>query len=105
MIIKMLENLFSSDRIKEDLMNNDAPKTTSPEPKSIIIPTVFRDDVERLSTYTGAELKRGMMIELTLQELLEICPRSRRKSDAYKKLIDYLANELGVTLIIKKKGE
>ena len=70
----------------------------------IIVPNQFNDDVERLKDYVGTEYwKSGLVIELRLQELLSICPRERKRSDAYKKLIDYLASEQNIKLSIKTK--
>jgi hypothetical protein len=48
-------------------------------------------------------LYQGMIIETDLQTMLEICPRKRRRSDAYNSLVNYLGREHGVTLMIKKK--
>ena len=69
-----------------------------------IIPLQYRDDVERLKTYVGDEnWKSGLAIELELKELLSICPRERKRSDAFKKLIAYLKDEQQITLNIKTK--
>ena len=108
MLIMILEKMFSADRVpvaqegQRQLEGETDVMKNSPEVRSVI-PTKFKDDVERLTTYSGTKLKRGMTMELTLQELLEVCPRERKRSDAYGKLIDYLASELGVVLTIKKK--
>lgn len=53
-------------------------------------------------------LLNGMKIETTLQDLLQICPRKREKTDAYNGLVKHLKERFGVDLIItsrKKKGE
>ena len=72
--------------------------------KSTIIPLQFRDDVEKLRSYVGDEnWKPGLAIELELKELLSICPRERRRSDAYQKLIAYLKDEQKIELKIKTK--
>lgn len=111
MIINMLENLFSSDYTRRDLENcqlKGAAPTDAGNGNAVltaIVPNQFRDDVERLKAYVGAEnWIAGLKMELTLQELLSICPRERKRSDAYKKLIAYLADELEIKLIIKTKG-
>ena len=41
----------------------------------------------------------GMIIEVSLQELLELLPRTRRRSDAYRGLVSKLKRK-GVSLII-----
>ena len=59
-------------------------------------------DIHRLEETFGNSLEQGCCIEVSIQELLKICPRSRRRSDAFKTLIRSLA-EQGVTLNIKRK--
>ena len=72
--------------------------------KSIVIPLHFRDDVENLKSYVGDEnWKSGLTIEFELKELLSICPRQRKRSDSYRKLIAYLDEELKIKITIKKK--
>ena len=48
-------------------------------------------------------LKTGLCIEITLKELLEICPRERKRTDAYTGLVSYLSKELGIKLTIKSQ--
>ena len=62
----------------------------------------FQSDINALVENYGA-LFQGMVIEIDLQTMLEICPRQRRRSDAYNSLVNYLGREHGVTLMIKKK--
>lgn len=81
-------------------------KTSMPQEmkKPLIVPLQFRDDVEKLKTYVGDDnWKPGLTIELELRDLLTICPRERRRSDAFKKLIDYLKDEQKIELKIKTK--
>lgn len=61
-------------------------------------------DIKRLSEafFSGHELQSGFVIETTLHDLLAVCPRERRRKDAYKSLIHAL-NKMGVELIIKTK--
>jgi len=62
-------------------------------------------DIKRLSEafFSGHELQGGFVIETTLHDLLAVCPRKRRRKDAYKSLIHAL-NKMGVELnIITKK--
>ncbi len=103
MILKNLcEVLFGERHSEQPSKNTNEMSHLTP---ITIVPSQFNDDVERLKDYVGAEYwKSGLVIELHLQELLSICPRDRKRSDAYKKLIDYLADEQNITLIIKSKG-
>ena len=103
MILRNLyEALFGERHSEQPSKNTNEMSHLTP---MTIVPSQFNDDVERLKDYVGAEYwKSGLVIELYLQELLSICPRDRKRSDAYKKLIDYLADEQYITLIIKSKG-
>lgn len=56
-------------------------------------------DIKALSAYYS--MSAGDEITITLQELLEICPRKRRRSDAYKGLIAEL-DARGISLTIKR---
>ena len=81
-------------------------KTNMPQEKNntTIVPPQYRDDVERLKTYVGeANWKPGLEIKLELKELLAICPRERKRSDSYRKLIGYLDDELKIKLTIKSR--
>jgi len=67
-----------------------------------IVPEKFRDDVNRLSAYIGEDqFESGLSIEVSLNELLNVVPRRRRRRDAYDALVKYLKNERDITLIIK----
>lgn len=60
------------------------------------------DDVRILEEEYGA-LTQGKVIEVGLHRLLELCPRSRKKSDAYLGLKRRLKEDWGVELIILSK--
>ncbi len=67
-----------------------------------IVPEKFREDVSALTAYIGEErFVKGLSIDVTLGELLDVVPRNRRRADAYNTLIKYLKDERGITLIIK----
>lgn len=73
---------------------------------AVIVPDEFKSDIENLKAHVGARhWKSGLKITLSLQELLQICPRERRRSDAYGKLIKYLADEWEIILKIKKRND
>lgn len=67
------------------------------------IPEKYEKDVEALRKRYGENFKTGLCIEITLKELLEICPRERKRTDAYTGLISFLKAKLGITLIIKSQ--
>ena len=64
----------------------------------------YASDIKRLedALFDGHPLVRGSCINITLQELLKICPRKRRRRDAYRGLQKAL-NKMGVTLNIKSQ--
>ena len=64
----------------------------------------FQSDIRNLVDHFGA-LQDGKVIEVGLQELLQICPRNRKRSDSYRGLISYLQKEIGVTLTIKTRNK
>ena len=67
------------------------------------IPEKYEKDVEALRKRYGENFKTGLCIEITLKELLEICPRERRRTDAYTGLISFLIYRLRITLNIKSQ--
>ena len=65
----------------------------------VIIPKQFEDDVRALCNHAGVEeLPTGTTIRMTLQEILEVIPKTRKRKDSYKVLADFLKNEMNVTL-------
>ena len=63
----------------------------------------YEKDVEALRKKYGENFKTGLCIEITLKELLEICPRERRRTDAYTGLISFLKGKMGIILTIKSQ--
>lgn len=69
-----------------------------------IVPEKFREDVAALTKYIGEErFQKGLSIEVSLSEILNIAPRTRRRTDAYDSLAKYLKSELDITLTIKSQ--
>lgn len=64
----------------------------------------YADDIHRLedALNEGRPLDNGRCIEITLQDLLQIIPRKRRRIDAYRGLVGRL-NKMGVTLTINSQ--
>lgn len=65
--------------------------------------TKYKKDIETLREKYGDSFSTGFCIEVTLKELLEICPRERKRTDAYTGLISFLKGKLGITLNIKSQ--
>ena len=61
----------------------------------------YAGEIKRLEDEYGP-FASGMSITVELKKLLEICPRKRRRKDAYRSLQNAL-NEMGVTLNIKSR--
>ena len=78
---------------QDDSIVNSAPSVKGDDP--------YADDIHRLedSLNEGRPLDNGRCIEITLQNLLQIIPRKRRRIDAYRGLVGRL-NKMGVTLTI-----
>ena len=106
MMMRLMEALFGFDWRQPE--QKPSLKTNMPQEKNntTIVPPQYRDDVENLKSFVGKEnWKPGLEIKLELKDLLAICPRERRRSDAYKKLINHLKNDYQIQLIIKSKKQ
>ena len=60
----------------------------------------YSSDIEALKQRYGAEFKSGVCIEIPLKEIINLCPRERKKVDAYIGLVSHLKREYGITLKI-----
>ena len=104
MIFNLMEALFGfgwRKREPQPSVKTDLPPRNKELP---IVPLQYKDDVKRLKTYVGeANWKPGLELKLELKELLAICPRERKRSDSYRKLIGYLDEELNIKLTIKSR--
>lgn len=68
------------------------------------IPKKFENDIFSLKTRIGEEnFYRGLKIETSLAEMYEICPHKRNRADTYNSLIEFLKDELDITLKISNK--
>ena len=103
MLIKTLYNLFCGSE-SQDRRSDCAPDVIEEKEHIVIIPEKFKDDIQRLISYCGVELRSGLCIEIELSELLEILPRDRRRKDAYDKLVKFLAEEMNIKLNIKSRN-
>ena len=62
----------------------------------------YESDIKAITNKWG-ELRPGICIETTLQELLTLVPRHRQRIDAYNGLVSELWFRYGVTLTIKSR--
>ena len=60
----------------------------------------YDSDVKTLKERYRVEFETGVSIRIPLKEILEICPRERKRVDAYAGLVSHLKREYGVELII-----
>lgn len=80
--------------------------SVKPDDKQItvthIVPKKFEEDIKALAEYVGeASFKSGLCIEVSLNELLGVVPRHRKRTDAYATLVKYLKDECNIILTIK----
>ena len=62
----------------------------------------LEEEVEVLAKELGG-IATGMELQIDLHRLLDICPRKRRKADAYLGLKRKLRDEFGVELVITSR--
>lgn len=111
-MIQLLQAMFSSiaETWHGPTMNVRAAIPEAQKEKSVIsAPLVkggdpYADDIYRLedALNEGRPLDNGRCIEITLQDLLQIIPRKRRRIDAYRGLVGRL-NKMGVKLTINSQ--
>ena len=97
----LLEALFGSNP-RLDLQQGAVPVVIERENSKIDMKDKYEEDIEALARYFGGiQSKTGLCI--TLQEILTICPRERKRSDAYRGLVSYLADTYKIELTIKSR--
>jgi hypothetical protein len=103
-----LRNLWSSlfgsgktDIKKEPIITEAAPSTdsTTESPQSALS---IEEEIQVLAHHFGG-ISTGMRIEIELRELLDLCPRKRKKADSYYQLKKHLMDDYGVELIITSR--
>ena len=85
-----------------DVIEKDGEDEVKEEKKIEEKPSKYQSDLDALEHEFGS-LQTGLCITTDLQKLLGICPRERKRIDAYRGLISYLEKEKGVSLIIKSR--
>ena len=106
-----IENIFQADyenvapwRGREDNAVDGACVQPIHQVTKTIIPVRFQSDIKALCDYAGVdELSSGMNIKMTLQDILTIIPKKRARTDSYRQLIQFLKDEMGVSLEIKSR--
>lgn len=99
----MIEFLYYLFGQSEDCSNRKDIATPYDSNKSVAN-TTDEDEVLKLARLYGP-LASGKRIELTLQEALREFPRERKRSDAYKSLINKVKQEYGTDLIISGRKD
>ena len=103
----MFENLFrnlmfgersivTTDRQDTAITPDDSNKSVMEDEE----PTTALDPELELLVEKYGPLKEGQTIEISLQEALQLWPRERRRSDAYKGLIRKVKQQFNVELKI-----
>ncbi len=103
MIVEILNTLFGRtvkpvEREEQDITPLDKPKS---DKKKVVIGDKYKADIEALKVFYT--LKEGGTIEISLQDLLAIVPRTRPRIEAYQGLRSYLSQKYGVTLDINSR--
>ena len=81
-------------------IENSSPSVSvQPEPPQV--KGKYAADVEALEANYGSLCNTGLCI--SLQDLLQICPRNRKRIESYQGLVNYLKAEYGATLTIKSR--
>ena len=89
---------------KESATNENKISAEEPTPTPAKSESDIDSEILTLAKKYGP-LHNGVVIEISLQELLALIPRQRRRSDAYSSLQKKLMAEYGTELrIIKSKG-
>lgn len=94
MIVTFLRDLFGGDRevppdssVAVERVKKDSKKSDK-----------YGSDVESLKQRYRIKFETGVCIEIPLREILVICPRERKRVDAYTGLVSHLKSEYGVML-------
>ena len=108
MIEILIEKLFGSGKNSTELSRKSIAVLSGEESKqSAPLPPSYDDPEMAVLAREYGELTEGKIIEVTLSDLLQILPRSRRKSDAYnglKKRLSALGVQLRVAPNVKRKN-
>nr|DAT67242.1 MAG TPA: hypothetical protein [Caudoviricetes sp.] len=79
------------------------PDVIEEKTAEIRIPKKYQEDIQTLRDMYGESFKTGLCINLTLQDALKILPRERKRVDAYRGLVSFLKEKMGIELNIKSQ--
>lgn len=79
------------------------PDVIGKKTAEIRIPKKYQEDIESLKGIYQGDFKTGLCINLTLQNALKILPRERKRVDAYRGLVSFLKEKMGIELNIKSQ--
>ena len=97
----MFEYMFSlvTDEFAVVSQGQETLRSKEQNKEEKVVKGKFLRDLEALRD-NGYSLSSGSKIEITLQEILMICPRDRKRVDAYNSLVKYLNDEFDCSLYI-----
>jgi len=107
-MIQLLQAMFSSmaetwhgPTVDVRAAINEAQKEKSVNSAPSVKGDPYADDIHRLEDALngGRPFEKGSCIDITLQDILQIISKRRRRVDAYRGLVSRL-NKMGVTLTI-----
>lgn len=104
-MIITIDNIFQSDY---EYSENRGPVGAFARPNQPVIKTIipkqYEDEIKALCAYAGVDnLSGGMIIRMTLQEILGIIPKKRPRIESYKMLTQFLKDEMNVDLILTSR--
>ena len=95
MLENLLRNIFGDKNV-----SHDSKEVAGKEKNGSKRSDKYDSDVKALKERYRVEFETGVCIRIPLKEILEICPRERKRVDAYTGLVSHLKREYGVELII-----
>ena len=104
MLQTLLELIFGESPSSPNRQANVTPDVSKESVTEKMKSDTLDDEVLKLARLYGP-LASGKRIELTLQEALREFPRERKRSDAYKSLINKVKQDYGTDLIISGRKE
>lgn len=104
MIKELMSSLFGSGKtdIKTEPIITEADSVKDSNSQTPIPQLSVEEEIEVLANHIGG-IASGMKLEIELRELLNICPRNRKKADSYYQLKKHLKDDYGVELIITSR--
>lgn len=96
-MIEILESILYGKNLGPYQVKKKPVEVKAEEQKPQTPTSVYAEDIETLRREYG-DLTAGMTINLSLQRALELMPRTRKRSDAYKGLRNELMRLYGVAL-------